>query len=128
MPCAVGGVQRVLWVPHYLMNKEITGNNEFPQTFAGHFNEKITSNVSRTKDHLGSVYNGKPKQIVQNINFMTENDVKKCLDELKNKKCEGFDRIPVCMLLDARVKLLLTIFYIQARLLARLDTITHDYC
>ena len=37
---------------------------------------------------------------------MTENDVKTCLNELKNKKCEGFDRIPVCMLLDARVKLL----------------------
>ena len=37
---------------------------------------------------------------------MTEIDVKKCLDELKNKKCEGFNRIPVCMLLDARVKLL----------------------
>ena len=37
---------------------------------------------------------------------MTEIDVKKCLDELKNKKCEGFNRIPVCMLLDAHVKLL----------------------
>ena len=28
------------------------------------------------------------------------------MDELKNKKCEGFDRIPVCIILDARVKLL----------------------
>ena len=37
---------------------------------------------------------------------MTENDVKICLGELKNKKCEGFDRIPVCMLLDAKVKIL----------------------
>ena len=34
---------------------------------------------------------------------MTENDVKMCLTELKNKKCEGFDRIPACMILDARV-------------------------
>ena len=32
---------------------------------------------------------------------MTDNDVKLCLGELK-KKCEGFNRIPVCMLLDAR--------------------------
>ena len=37
---------------------------------------------------------------------MTKNDVKKCLDELKNKKCEGFDRIPVCIISDACVKLL----------------------
>ena len=37
---------------------------------------------------------------------MSEKDVKLCLSELKNKKCEGFDRIPVCMLLDARVTIL----------------------
>ena len=37
---------------------------------------------------------------------MTLNDVKICLDELSNKKCEGFDRIPVCMIYDAREKLL----------------------
>ena len=36
---------------------------------------------------------------------MIEKDVKLCLLELK-KKCEGFDRIPVCMLLVARVALL----------------------
>ena len=33
---------------------------------------------------------------------MTENDVKVCMSDLKNKKCEGFDRIPVCMILNAR--------------------------
>ena len=37
---------------------------------------------------------------------MTAADVKCCLDELKNVKCEGFDRIPVCILRDVRVKLL----------------------
>ena len=37
---------------------------------------------------------------------MTKHDVEICLSELKNKKCEGFDRIPVCMLLDARETLL----------------------
>ena len=37
---------------------------------------------------------------------MTEKDVQLCLSELKNKKCEGFDRIPVCMLFDARSTLL----------------------
>ena len=37
---------------------------------------------------------------------MTELDIKCCLDELKNVKCEGFDRIPVCVICDARDKLL----------------------
>ena len=74
--------------------------------FAKHFHEKIKANVTRTKVKASGVYNGKCKIIVQNRNFMLENDVRVCLSELKNKKCEGFDRIPLCMLPDARVKLL----------------------
>ena len=44
---------------------------------------------------------------------MTVTDVNACLNELNNKKCEGFDRIPVCKLYDARVRLLppLTILF-----------------
>ena len=75
-------------------------------SFARYFANKIQTNVSRARVNVGGVYNGKCKLIVQNRNFMTENDVKICLGELKNKKCEGFDRIPVCMLLDASVKIL----------------------
>ena len=37
---------------------------------------------------------------------MTINDVSECLANLGSKKCEGFDRIPVCCLYDARVPLL----------------------
>ena len=37
---------------------------------------------------------------------MTPDDVKCCLYRLSNKKCEGFDRIPVCSLYDARAVLL----------------------
>ena len=68
--------------------------------------QKVNSNVSKARVNAGGVYNGKCKLIVQNRNFMTLNDVKICLDELSNKKCEGFDRIPVCMIYDAREKLL----------------------
>ena len=32
---------------------------------------------------------------------MKENDVKLCLNELMNKRCEGFDRIPLCVIRDA---------------------------
>ena len=37
---------------------------------------------------------------------MKIDDVKKCLNELSCKKCEGFDRIPVCAINDARAVLL----------------------
>ena len=37
---------------------------------------------------------------------MCINDVEKCLADLDNKKCEGFDIIPVCAIYDARAILL----------------------
>ena len=37
---------------------------------------------------------------------MTRKDVLACLSDLNNKKCEGFDRIPVCVLFDAKDVLL----------------------
>ena len=33
---------------------------------------------------------------------MTKKDVMECVNSLPNKKCEGYDRIPVCVLKDAR--------------------------
>ena len=75
--------------------------------FAHYFSSKIAANVNRARVNANEVYNGKNKLIVQNINFMTENDVKLCMNELSSKKCEGFDHIPVCVLYDARETLLL---------------------
>ena len=37
---------------------------------------------------------------------MARNDVKECIISLKSKHCEGFDRIPVCVLADAHEILL----------------------
>ena len=39
---------------------------------------------------------------IENRNFVTVSDVEECLSNLNSKKCEGFDRIPVCLLYDAR--------------------------
>ena len=75
-------------------------------SFAAHFHKRIRLNSSKVKIDMNGVYNGKCKLIVQNRNFMTAADVKCCLDELTNVKCEGFDRIPVCVICDAREKLL----------------------
>ena len=37
---------------------------------------------------------------------MDVKDVESCLKDLSSKKCEGYDRIPVCFLYDCRVTLL----------------------
>ena len=37
---------------------------------------------------------------------MTRDDVKECMSDLGTKKCEGFDRIPVCTLYHSRTPLL----------------------
>ena len=55
----------------------------------------MTSNVNKTKVDP-NVYNGRCKMLVQNHNFMSKKDVEECMDTLVNKKCEGFDRIPLC--------------------------------
>ena len=74
---------------------------EVASAFAKHFAEKIKSNVNKTLVNANGVYNGKNKLMVLNRNFMKENDVKLCLNELMNKRCEGFDRIPLCVIRDA---------------------------
>ena len=37
---------------------------------------------------------------------MTKKDVEICMSDLNTKKCEGYDRIPVCSIYDARAILL----------------------
>ena len=76
------------------------------QSFGQYFNDKIKSNVAKSKIERERLYNGKNKLIVQIRNFMTVKEIKKCMSDLNNKKCEGFDRIPVCTLYDARASLL----------------------
>ena len=70
-------------------------------SFAKHFHEKIKANVNKSRIVPNNVYNGKCKLIVQNRDFMQRSDVLECIRDLPNKKCEGFDRIPVCMLRDS---------------------------
>ena len=56
-------------------------------SFANYFHDKVKLNVNKTSVNVNGVYNGNCKLIVQNRNFMTENDVKECLAELSAKKC-----------------------------------------
>ena len=75
-------------------------------SFAGYFSSKVIANIRKTNVDPNNVYNGKCKLIVLNRNFMAVTDVKECLSNLNSKKCEGFDRIPVCALFDSRESLL----------------------
>ena len=68
--------------------------------FASFFSKKIENLVKDTAPNL-NVYNGKNKLIVQNRNFMCREDIIECLRSIKSKRCEGYDRIPVCILTDS---------------------------
>ena len=107
--CAVNGQKGNIWravgVAKDLNSEAIPANLtlggasvdplQVASAFAKHFAEKIKSNVNKTHVNANGVYNGKNKLMVLNRNFMKENDVKLCLNELMNKRCEGFDRIPL---------------------------------
>ena len=79
--------------------------NDIANSFALHFSKKVTSNVKKTKINP-NVYNGKCKMLVQDRNFMKTDDVFECMETLVNKKCEGYDRMPLCCLYDAKSVLL----------------------
>ena len=64
------------------------------------FHKKVPNLVSQTQPK-DTVYNGKNKLIIQNRNFMTNDDIKECMITLKSKRCEGYDKIPVCLVTEA---------------------------
>ena len=47
-----------------------------------------------------NVYNGKCKVEVPNDNFMSQNAVGECINDIKIKNNEGFDRIPQRNIVD----------------------------
>ena len=94
----------------YYKNGAAINPNEVAGAFAKRFSDKVKLNSNKTRVDLNGVYNGKRKLLAQNRNFMTKDDVKMCLSDLKSKRCEGFDRIPQCILLDARNSLLVPFF------------------
>ena len=86
--------------------------NDFPvpetetaNAFASYFHNKIV----KLKDGLlidDNVYNGKHKILVGDRFFMQQVDVANCINTLKPKNCEGFDRIPIRIICDAKKFLL----------------------
>ena len=83
--------------------KVMPGN--FANAFATYFNFKVITNSAKAKVS-STMYNGKCQLIVGDRHFMTVKDVEICLKGLSNKKCEGYDRIPVCSIFDSRAVLI----------------------
>ena len=80
--------------------------SDLADAFASHFDSKVRTNVALARVDPNGVYNGRCQLMVQDRFFMDKADVEVCVDMLKNKKCEGFDRVPVCVIKDARLPLL----------------------
>ena len=69
-------------------------NNSVPcssrsDCFAGFFLEKIDSITNAVKADQ-SVFNGTRKIVADDLMFMNSNEVKKCIEDIKIKNCEGY--------------------------------------
>jgi hypothetical protein len=72
---------------------------DVPAAFADFFKSKVANLEENLTTH-NDVYNGRKFINSEEINFMTEDKVAECLNELKIKNCEGYDRIPMRILKD----------------------------
>jgi hypothetical protein len=72
---------------------------DVPAAFSSFLKSKIVDLEENLTTHDG-VYNGRKLINSEEMNFMTEDKVTECLNELKIKNCEGYDRIPMRILKD----------------------------
>ena len=84
------------------LNNIPVNDTDLPNAFSDYFHNKINT-MRQNLAICPNVYNGKCKLIVDSKFFMSESDVDLAMSTLKSKNCEGFDRIPVKILYDARV-------------------------
>ena len=82
----------------FLDNVKIS-QNDAPEAFASHFESKINKIVEECRIS-NSVYNGRNKINVPDLNFMSEENILKVVKTLKVKNSEGHDRIPQRILID----------------------------
>ena len=81
------------------LDNTVINEDDIPDVFASFFKNKITNIVNESRINI-NVYNGTQKMVINDRNFMTENNVIKAIMSLKCKNCEGYDRIPQRILID----------------------------
>ena len=95
-------------IPRIIVSGNITYTTD--TTIANAFAESFISKVNKIKENLqvnDTVYNGRKKIFgVYNDEWISENLVAKIMDDLKPKRCQGFDRCPVVLLKDGKNELL----------------------
>ena len=82
-----------------LENGKLFNRLEAPSAFATYFKSKI----EKLEEHLvldPGVWNGEEMITSNEKNFMTSENVMECLNQLKTKNCEGYDRMPLRILKD----------------------------
>ena len=80
------------------VNKVVTGQ-EVADCFAYFFDTKVRNIVNSLRVDPG-VYNGVRKLNSQNAFFMSRKEIMDCVNTIKMKNCEGYDRIPQRVLVD----------------------------
>jgi hypothetical protein len=70
-----------------------------PGVFADHFKSKVDNIINET-DLNETIYNGKQKIIPEKLNFISIDNVRECVNSIKMRNVEGFDRIPQKVLID----------------------------
>ena len=94
-------------LPDFLFQNNIKINKkDHATTFANFFSDKVNSIVNQTVIDP-NIYNGNPKVNTENKFFMTSTDILECLKTIKNKNCEGYDRIPQRILSDGANELII---------------------
>ena len=85
--------------PKMTLNNIEIPNSELPDTFANFFKNKVDSIVNaQVVDD--SVHNGHRKLWTTDHHFMSIESIVEVVLSMKNKNCEGHDRIPQKMLKD----------------------------
>ena len=88
-------------------------NKDLQDYFANYFKSKIT-NIVNESNLNENVYNGRKKLIVNNMDFMDENNIIEAVKSIKLKNAEGYDRIPQRFLVDRITMLIAPLkFYFQ---------------
>ena len=72
--------------------------NKVSESFAQFFQEKVSKIISNAVIDP-NVYNGRTKMAMVDGDFMTAVDILECINQLKMKNCEGYDRIPQIILI-----------------------------
>ena len=84
------------------LNDVTIDSADLPDAFANYFKNKVSNIVTeQVIDDL--VHNGQRKIWTTDHHFMSLNNIQEAVKSLKNKQCEGHDRIPQRILIDGIV-------------------------